>query len=468
MNVVFIMCDDHASQAISAYGKSEIETPNIDSLYKTGIRFDHCCCTNSICAPSRASILTGNYSHLNGVLTLNDKLNHSNLVFPELMQEAGYKTGIIGKWHLGHGPEYNPKGFDEWDILIHQGEYHNPIFESPKGKVQVEGYVTDIITEKSIEFMENVDTGQPFFLMCNHKAPHRPWEPAPKYKDIYSNHKFSYPETFNDDYETRSPAAKEADMKIEQLTVGDTKEEVPENLNEQEAKEWKYQRYMQDYFACVKSVDDSVGAIVEYLKKKGLLDNTIIFYTSDQGFYLGEHGWFDKRFMYEESLHMPLIVYHPSLLTKSRINKELIANIDFAPTILELANIDIKFPCQGESFAHMIAEESDDPIHEFIYYRYWQYPAPHNVYPHYGIRSERHKLIYFYLPLFDEDLAKDTNLQEITNNPEKYDFWWEFYDLENDPTECKNVINNEEYKEVIEKMQRELFDSQKKIQDSAL
>lgn len=476
MNMVFIMCDDHTAQAISAYGSSEIETPNIDFLHKNGIRFDNCCCTNSLCAPSRASILTGKYSNNNGVRTLKDKLDHSNTIFPEILQEAGYKTGLVGKWHLGHGKDYNPKGFDTWEILIDQGEYFDPIFESNRNnkadtasssdesdtvRETVEGYVTDIITDKSIRFIENVDPNQPFFLMCNHKAPHRPWLPAPKYKDLYADHKFSYPETFNDDYDTRSPAAKEAKMRIEQLTKTDTKEELPPGLSPKEEKEWKYQRYMQDYFACVKSVDDSVEAILKCLRENDLLDNTIIFYTSDQGFYLGEHGWFDKRFMYEESLHMPLIIYHPNFKSKSRINNDLVTNIDFAPTILELAQVRKGLDCDGKSFAKYITGENDQAIHDFIYYRYWDYPSPHNVYPHFGIKNEKYKLMCFYLGKSGEKTLADTNkgisIKEIVNNPNDYKTWWEFYNLEDGSHECNNEIDNVKYKDIIEQMKEKLI-----------
>ncbi len=481
LNMIFIMCDDHTAQAISAYGHSEIETPNIDLLYKNGMRFDNCSCTNSLCAPSRASILTGKYSNGNGVRTLKEKLDHSNILFSEFLQDAGYKTGLVGKWHLGHGKEYGPKGFDEWEILIDQGDYFDSVFESNmigEGdrklvgnefskdgsntiRKTTQGYVTNVITDKSIEFIENVDSDQPFFLMCNHKAPHRPWIPDPKYKDLYADHKFSYPETFNDDYETRTPAAKVAKMRIEQLTKADTKEEVPPNLSSQEEKEWKYQKFMQDYFACVKSIDDSVADILECLKNKDLLDNTVIFYTSDQGFYLGEHGWFDKRFMYEESLNMPLIVYHPEYKDVSRINNNLVANIDFAPTILELAKIERDFTCDGKSFAHFITGESDKAIHDYIYYRYWDYPSPHNVYPHFGLKNEKYKLMCFYLAKDDEDNLKDvsegTLIKEIVNSPNKYDMWWEFYNLDEDSNECNNEIDNEKYKDIIGIMKEELI-----------
>ena len=476
LNMVFIMCDDHTSQAISAYGKSEIETPNIDLLYKNGIRFDNACCTNSLCAPSRASILTGKYSNNNGVRTLKDNLDHTNTVFPEILQEAGYNTALIGKWHLGHGKDYNPKGFASWDILIDQGEYFNPVFEtnvtSEKAnnietstldtasndtlRVSVEGYVTDIITDKSIRYIESIDKTKPFFLMCNHKAPHRPFIPSTKYKDLYVNHEFSYPETFNDDYETRSPAATKAKMRIEQLTKTDTKKDPPPNLSSKEEKEWKYQRFMQDYFACVKSIDDSVGAIIDCLNRNDLLDNTIIFYTSDQGFYLGEHGWFDKRFMYEESLNMPLIIYHPSYVGKSRIISDLVANIDFAPTILELAQVEANFDCDGKSFAKLITSESDTRLHDYIYYRYWDYPSPHNVLPHFGIKNDKYKLMCFYLSKRSEDILSDTNegipIKDILNNPDKYETWWELYDLTDGSHECDNKIDNVKYKEIINKM----------------
>ena len=410
-NILYIMSDDHAAHAISAYGSKINKTPQIDRLAKEGMRFDQCFVTNSICTPSRAAILTGKYSHINGVPVFN-RFDGSQPHLAKYLQKAGYHTGMIGKWHLGS----DPTGFDYWNILPGQGVYHNPVFIEMGQKKKHPGYATDLITDFSIAFLKNRPKDKPFFLMCHHKAPHRPWEPDAKHAKMFENVQVPEPETFNDDYATRSDAAREATMRIDRdLTPGDLKQKPPAGLAGMALKKWKYQRYMRDYLACVASMDDNVGRLLDYLDKNGLKDNTIVIYTSDQGFFLGDHNWFDKRFMYEESLKMPFLVRWPSKVKAGTTNKGMILNVDFAPTLLAAAGHAVPADMQGKSFLPLLGGEKPKDWRTAMYYRYYHYPQHHRVQPHYGIRTERYKLIYF----------------------NKID-QWELYDLEKDPHELKN------------------------------
>jgi len=328
-NILYIMSDDHAAHAVSAYGSKVNKTPNIDSIGKDGMRFTRCFVTNSICTPSRASILTGQYSHINGVPVFNP-IDPKRPTLATYLQKAGYHTGMIGKWHLGS----DPVGFDHWNILPGQGVYNDPVFVTPEGRTKHTGYVTDLITDFAVDFIKTRPKDKPFFLMCHHKAPHRPWVPDPKYAKKWENIEIPEPVTFNDEYKTRSDAAREATMRIDRdLTKTDLKKDPPSGLDETQLKKWKYQRYMRDYLACVDSIDDSVGRLLEYLDKNGLADNTIVVYTSDQGFFLGDHNWFDKRFMYEESLTMPFLVRWPAKIKAGTVNDGMILNVDFAPTL---------------------------------------------------------------------------------------------------------------------------------------
>mgnify|MGYP001048781941 FL=1 len=460
-NIVFIMSDDHAYQAMSCYGHGLNETPHIDRIAKEGIRFDRCYCTNSICTPSRATILTGQYNHTNGVRTLHDSLDNTRQTFPKLLQKAGYQTAIVGKWHLGHGEKHDPTGFDYWNVLPGQGLYHNPVFYEMGKEVQYEGYATDLITEKSIEWMEQRDKEKPFLLMCHHKAPHRPWEPADKYKNLYDDIEFPYPDTFDDDYSTRGRAAHKAKMRIEDLKEKDVKAKTPAGLTLAEEKRWKYQRYIKDYLRCIASVDDSVGEILGYLEKEGIIDNTLIIYTSDQGFYLGEHGWFDKRFMYEESFRMPFIVRYPKEISAGSISTDFVMNVDFAPTFLEYAGISIPEDMQGESIRPLLQGELPTDWRKTIYYRYWEcdtpeQPSEHNVFPHYGVRTDRYKLIYYYT----HGLDLSVNQEDGPIAPE-----WEFYDLEKDPAELNNVYGNPGYSQEIQSLKEELERIRQEIGD---
>lgn len=478
-NILFIMSDDHAWQAISAYGHPIGEvapTPNIDRIAEEGILFTGNFCTNSICGPSRAVILTGKHSHINGFTHNGKKFNGEQQTFPKLLQKAGYETAIIGKWHLSG----IPTGFDFWKILRDQGSYYNPEFLSESDTLQYTGYATELITDISLKWLkERENSDQPFMLMMQHKAPHRNWMPALKNLHIYDSVEFPVPETYFDTYAGRQAAAEQAmniyrdmyeghDLKMSiargtdslryNRWPGEFTRMTPEqsvvwkkayrvkndafydaNYDEKGIALWKFQRYMQDYMACIASVDESVGKILNYLEESGLDNNTLVIYTSDQGFYLGEHGWFDKRFIYEESFRMPLLMKYPGVIPEGKVTRALCQNLDFASTFLDYAGVNIPDDLQGVSLRPVIEGEVPDDWRDALYYHYYEYPAFHMVKRHYGIRTSRYKLIHFYYDI-------DT---------------WELYDLQMDPHEINNLINEPEYDEVEEKLRlrlRELMD----------
>jgi len=414
-NILFIMTDDHASHAISAYGSRVNKTPHLDRLAREGMRFDNCFVTNSICGPSRAVILTGLYSHLNGFTRNGQKFDGSQQTVAKLMQKAGYQTAMIGKWHLG----VEPTGFDYWHVLPGQGAYYNPAMIEMGRRTKHEGYTTDIITDITLDFLKNRrEANKPFLVMYQHKAPHRNWQPGPKHKEMYSDQEIPEPVTFNDDYRTRGRAAHEQAMTIEKhLRVPyDTKIKPPPELEGQALKKWKYQRYMQDYLRCVASVDDNVGRVLDYVDSSGLANNTVVVYTSDQGFYLGDHGWFDKRFMYEQSLRTPLIVRWPGEIEPGSVNDDIALNLDFAETFLDLAGAEIPQKMQGRSLVPLLQGSAPDDWRKSMYYHYYEFPGAHSVRRHYGVRTERYKLIHFY------------NIGE-----------WELFDLKEDPHELNNI-----------------------------
>jgi arylsulfatase A-like enzyme len=454
-NILFIMSDDHAYQAISAYGSRMNQTPNIDRLAKEGMRFNRCLVTNSICGPCRAVILTGKYSHANGFMRNSDRFDGSQQTVPKLLQQAGYQTAIIGKWHLGT----DPTGFDYWNILLGQGPYYNPPMKTAQGVTQHIGYTTDIITDLTLEYLKNGrDPEKPFFLMYHHKAPHREWQPSPKYYSLYDDVTIPEPGTLFDDYSGRGTAAHKQDMTIEKtMTDFDLKFVPPKNLtaeqlqaweayygpkNEEFKKanlqgkdlvRWKFQRYIKDYLRCIAAVDDSVGRVLNYLDESGLADNTVVIYTSDQGFYLGEHGWFDKRFMYEQSLKTALLVRYPRLIKPGSENNDLVLNVDLAETFLDLAGVSIPDDMHGRSLVPLLAGNSPKDWRQSMYYHYYELPGPHNVARHYGVATHRYKLMYFY------------NLNE-----------WELYDLKNDPNEMKSVYGDPAYADVTAELKKEL------------
>jgi len=488
-NILYIMSDDHAYQAISAYGFGINKTPNIDRLAKEGALFERACVTNSLCAPSRAVLLTGKHSFINGKVDNVQEFNWDQDNFPKLLQKNGYQTAMIGKIHM----DGLPQGFDYSAVLPGQGNYYNPDFIINGKNTQIHGYVSEITTNLALDWLKNRNTDKPFCLLYHQKAPHREWLPAEKYYKEYTKMTFPEPETLFDDYKDRGTAAKEQEMNIlkDMNWAGDDKIKpevmdelgIPQNLSwdkqayrnnlgrmdseqraawdavydnvnedfkmqypqmsEEDLMHWRYQRYMQDYLACIASVDEGVGQVLDYLDKNGLNENTIVVYTSDQGFYLGEHGWFDKRFMYEESLRTPLIIRYPKEIKPGTKIDALIQNLDFAPTFLDYAGVEIPSDMQGESFRELVQGENSE-WRDAIYYTYYEYPSIHMVKRHYGVRTNRYKLIHFY---YDTDE-------------------WELYDLEKDPNEMQNLYNNPAYADVQKDMHKRLTELRAKYGDS--
>jgi arylsulfatase A-like enzyme len=488
-NIVFIMSDDHAYQAISAYGSGLNKTPNIDRIANEGAIFNRAFVCNSLCAPSRAAMLTGKHSFKNGKVDNVQPFDWDQNNFPKLLQHLGYQTAMIGKIHL----DGLPQGFDYSAVLPGQGNYYNPDFIVNGKEEQIHGYVTDIITNMALDWMKNRDPNKPFCLLYHHKAPHREWMPNEKYYKQYTKMKFKEPETLFDDFKGRGTAAKSAEMNIlhNQNWSGDSKispdvmkelgikentnwgigaykanlgrmdpdqraawdsvygpineqleKEYP-NMSETDMMHWRFQRYMQDYLGCIASVDDGVGEVLDFLDKNGLAENTIVVYTSDQGMYLGEHGWFDKRFMYQESFRTPLLIRYPKEIKPGTKIDKMVQNIDFAPTFLDYAGVEIPSDMQGLSFRKLVDGEISE-WRDAIYYTYYEYPSIHMVKRHYGVRTDRYKLIHFYYDI-DE---------------------WELYDLHEDPHEMQNVYNDPEYADVQKMMHQRLDEMRQKYGDS--
>ena len=492
-NILFIMSDDHAYQAISAYSERLLHTPNIDKIAEQGAIFDNACVTNSICAPSRATILTGKHNHINGKIDNRSPFDTSQVTFPQLFQQAGYQTAMFGKLHFGN----NPKGVDDFMILPGQGHYVNPDFITKNGDTTIIGYVTDIITDLTLDWLKNKrDPHKPFLMMYLHKAPHRPWWPSPEKFQEYTKKEFPLPKTLFDDYKNRGIAAKSAEMnllkdlryghdsKIRPAVLKSMSEVEPfvepynwggsdgfttsyirfnedqkalydpvidsinvwfkdnwSSLTDKEKMEWKYQRYMQDYLGCIASVDENMGRVLNYLEENGLDENTIVIYTSDQGFYLGEHGWFDKRWMYEESFKMPFVIKNPRTIKAGTTSDAMVMNVDFAPTLLDMAGLEIPSEMQGKSFKGAF-EGGLKNQRKSVYYHYYEWPIWHKVQPHYGVRTDRYKLMHFYYSM-DE---------------------WELYDLKTDPNEMHNIYS-EASPELIEMLKKELQELRKEYKD---
>ncbi len=473
------MTDDHASHAMSCYGSRMNTTPNMDRIANEGMRLDNCFCTNSICSPSRAVILTGKHSHLNGVKTLSDKLDGEQQNVAKLLQKAGYQTGIIGKWHLGTEPEYNPTGFDHYSVMVTHwghGEYFDPVLRENGVEKKYEGYVTDIIGDLSIDFIKNRDKTKPFMLMSHHKAPHRAWEVSEKYKDMFKED-IPHPETYDDDYLNREAPSSEAQMRITadlnyadlKLVIPDgcvptDKVPYPDNLEgftltpletgvpvsfstHAELKNFKYQRYIKDYLRCVACVDDNIGNLLDCLDDEGIAEDTMVIYTSDQGFYLGDHGWFDKRFMYEESLRMPFVIRYPRGIKPGSVSDKMILNLDFAKTFLDYAGVEAPSDMQGYSVRELLEDENAPAVRESMYYRYWMHLADHYVWSHYGVRTMDYKLIYYYGEALDSNGAIDEPKTPT----------WELFDLKEDKHELQNVYNNPKYEKIREELKVELY-----------
>ena len=447
-NILFIMSDDHAAHAISAYGSRINKTPNLDRIAAGGVRFNNCFVTNSICTPSRGVIMTGQYSHLNGVKTLADPLDPARDNVAKRLQAAGYTTAVVGKWHL----HKEPSGFDHWNILPGQGLYYDPVFNDNGQQKKHKGYCTDLIGDFSIEWLEKRDKSKPFFLMCHHKAPHRPWQPGPKYKDMLANDVVPEPATLYDDYENRGQGARDAKMRVgEHMTKTDLKTDPRPDLPPKEQRKWGYQLYIKDYLRCVQSVDDNVGRLLDYLDGEGIANDTIVIYTSDQGFFLGDHGWFDKRFMYEESLRMPLLIRYPGGAKAGTQNNDMVLNLDFPETFLDYAGANVPSEMQGRSLRPLLEGKRPAGWRQSMYYRYWMHLADHYVPAHYGVRTKRHKLIYYY----GQPLGTARSLAE-PKSP-----YWELFDLEKDPREMKSVYEDPRYSSVVTALKAELGKLQK-------
>jgi choline-sulfatase len=463
-NIVFIMSDDHAAHAISAYGSRVNDTPHLDRLANEGMRMDAVYCTNSICSPSRASILTGTYSHINGVSSIWTEMDYRVPTFVEVLQQEGYRTAIFGKWHLGEHGASLPRGFDAWKIFPGQGDYIDPEMIDESGAAVVPGYATDIITDLSIDWVDGLGAEDPFCMLVHHKAPHRPWIPDEKHKHLYASGDIPEPETFFDDNATRSKAVQGVHMTIaDDMGADDLKTEVPEHLRGPENREarmhWKYQIYMRDYLQCIQSIDDNVGRLLDFLEERGLAENTLVVYTSDQGFFLGDHGWFDKRLMFDQSLQMPMLVRWPAEIPAGSHSEAIITNVDFAATFLDACGVDPgqALPTsQGRSFRALLRGEQAEDWADAAYYRYWEHDDPIHAAPaHYGIRTRTHKLIYYYGAGLGVPGASERIFE-----PE-----WELYDLERDPAELRNVAADPEYAAVRSDLESKLAEYQSRYDD---
>ena len=458
-NILFIFADDHAYQAISAYQHplKLIQTPHIDRLAKEGMLFTRAMVPNSICGPSRATVLTGKYNHLNGFYNnTNSRFDPAQQTFVKLLRAAGYQTALVGKWHLIS----DPVGFDHWHILPGQGIYYNPPMIKNGERVKHEGYVTDITTDLAIDWIKQRDKTKPFMLMAQHKAPHREWAPALRHLGWDKDKPHPEPETLFDDYANRGLAVRDQDMTLEKtFTPTDAKLTAPPSLNAEQRKiwdayygprnekfraanltgkdlvRWRYQRYMHDYLGCIKSVDESVGRLLDHLKAEGLDKNTLVVYAADQGFYLGEHGWFDKRWIFEESLRTPLLIRWPGVAQPAGVNHDIVSNLDFAETFLDAAGLPIPADMQGRSLRPLLAGRTPADWRKSFYYHYYEYPTPHRVRPHEGVVTAQYKLVHFYKPDVD---------------------YWELYDRQKDPQELRDFYNAPTYAKIVAELKLEL------------
>lgn len=456
-NVILIMADDHAPAALSAYGGSLNSTPNLDRIASAGLRLDNCFCTNAICTPARASVHTGKYSHSTGIKTLNDVIDQSKeTTLGMLMHAAGYQTAFVGKWHLGHGGHSDPAGFDFWSVLPGQGSYNDPELYEMGGTITEKGYVTDVLTEKSLSWLSQRDTGRPFFLVCAHKAPHDPFQPHPKHRSLFNGEPIPEPTTFHDSYEDRAAAAGMATERVALMHLKNhLPDPVPRGLSPQEQKAWNYQSYMRNYLRCVASIDENVGRILNFLDENSLSENTIVIYTADHGFFLGDHGWYDKRFMYEESIRIPFLMRFPRAVKAGANSRRIVLNVDIAPTILDYTGLSTPAEMQGRSLRPLTEGEPPSDWRTSMYYRYWMHLAHFNIPAHYGIRTERYKLIYYY----GEALGCSGAIDKPTA-PE-----WELFDLETDPKELKNIYHNPANVSLVAALKSELDQLQRNLGD---
>lgn len=437
-NILFILSDDHAAHAMSCYGSTINVTPNLDRIATEGIRFDEADCTNALCAPSRAAILTGTHSHHNGMTTLSASFDSTQPTFPALMQAAGYRTALFGKWHLGHGHGHDPVGFDEWQVLDGQGDYHDPELIGPGGRTQHKGYVTDILTDLALDWLTRQPGDQPWLLLLWHKAPHRRWFPGPQEKYLYQGVTFPEPPTLFDDYSHRARAAQEAAIRVgRDLDEWDVKTPIPAFADQRERTSWFYQRYIADYLRCVAGIDRTTGRLLNHLDHTGQTENTLVTYASDQGFFLGDHGYFGKRFMYADSLRIPLVMRYPAEIPAGSVCTDLVLNLDLAQTFLDYAAVAAPERMQGRSLRTLCCGSRPDDWRDHIYYRYWEHLGE-GVGAHVGIRTRRHKLIHYYGQALEVPGAIDE-----PRDPE-----WELFDLEADPAELHSVYTDPEYASV--------------------
>ena len=452
-NILFIMTDDQTIREMSCYGSDILQTPNMDRIARGGTRFNYCFATNALCAPSRATVLTGCYSHIHGIRGNSEQadaievLNPNVPTFPELLQQAGYHTGLVGKYHI----RQDPRGFDYWAIHPGQGDYFDPVFIENGVEIQKQGYATDITTDLALDFLESADRSQPFCLVYQFKAPHRPFSPAPRHENLFSEIDIPVPETFNDNYATRHIAGPAEDMQFD-ISLARDYEDLPEGLNREERKQWIYQRFIKDRFRTIYGVDENLGRVLDYLDMQGLAEDTLILYTSDHGYFLGDHGWYDKRFMYEPSIRIPLVAQYPRLGISENVTDAMVMNIDYAPTILDLAGVPIPDEMQGRSLRPLMEGETPEDWRSSIYYAYYEnswelhgkgeeamaepykYFTPHRIGPHRGVRTDRYKLIEYY---------SEGDYREL-------------FDLQEDPNELQNVYDDPAYADVVAAMEVEL------------
>ncbi|PHN06241.1 sulfatase family protein [Flavilitoribacter nigricans] len=453
-NILFIMADDHTTQAISAYGgifADYARTENIDQLAEEGMLFTNTYCTNAICSPSRATILTGKYSHKNGVRCLGQDFDGSQTTVQALMQAGGYQTAIFGKWHL----RSLPTGFDDYKVLPVQGRYQDPQFHE-KGTdslITHRGWSTDVISQMTIDFLEQRDPDKPFLAFCHYKATHDPWASRPPYDTLWENEDLPEPANLLDDYANRSEAAKRTGLKLERMNQSTFPHRRLEGVSDLEQRRYIYQQYIKSFLRCGRVLDDNVGKVIQHLKETGLYDNTIIIYTADQGHFLGEHGYFSKRFMYDEAMRMPLIIRYPEWINAGTSNTDLVMNADFAPTLLDMAGLSVPEEMQGRSFLANLKGRTPEDWRTAVYYHYWQHLLHREVAAHYGIRTKDRKLIFYYgLPL---------GQTEFDPTPPE----WEFFDLEADPAEMRNVYDDPAYSAEVRQLKQLLLDLQEQYED---
>jgi len=455
-NILYVMTDDQPHHEMNCAGNPLISTPNIDRLAREGARFSNCFCTNSLCAPGRASVLTGCYSNVNGIRGNSEskdnveRINPNAATFPRLLRDAGYRTAIIGKFHLNDNP--GDLGFEEWKILPGQGVYFDCEFIENAGRISSKGYVTDVITDKALAWLERRDRSRPFCLVYQHKGPHRPFTPAPRHAHLYDDVEFPYPETFEDDYTTRRIAVLAADMRFDVSLAGDYPD-LPKGLGAAEKKRWIYQRFVKDHYRAVAGVDENLGRVLDYLDAEGIAEDTLVIYASDNGFFLGEHGWYDKRFMYEPSLRIPLVVRYPRLGFAGAVIGDMALNVDFAPTMLDLARVSAPPSMHGRSLRPLLEGAKPDDWREIMYYAYYenswelagfkqedlrypgfQYFTAHRVSPHHGVRTGRWKFIEYY----------------------REGDYCELFDLESDPNELLNLAESPRHKDIRKDLTAEL------------